>query len=353
MGGDEFAVLLADLNTPEEAIGVANKLLSSLQAAYCLKGQDVYSGASVGVSFYPNDAKTSESLLRYADMAMYQAKANGRGAYAFYSHEMDQAAHNNLQLHTQLKEAMERSNLQLHYQPQVNVTTGEIAGVEALLRWCDPVLGQIPPARFIPVAEATGLILPLSEWVLETACHQIAAWTRAGTPVRVAVNFSAAQFRQPDLPEQVRLALHRTGALAQWLVIEITESIAMTRPEEARAQLEALVAMGCQVALDDFGTGYSSLAYLKALPIHKLKIDKSFMDGIPEDGSDIAISRAIIAMAQSLGLTLIAEGVETQAQLAFLRQHGCDAYQGWLFSKAMTAADLSTILLGRLEIVSD
>jgi EAL domain-containing protein (putative c-di-GMP-specific phosphodiesterase class I) len=166
----------------------------------------------------------------------------------------------------------------------------------------------------------------------------------------VAVNFSALQFRQPDLPEQVRLALHRTGAMAQWLVIEITESIAMTRPEEARAQLEALVAMGCQVALDDFGTGYSSLAYLKALPIHKLKIDKSFMDGIPEDGSDIAISRAIIAMAQSLGLKLIAEGVETQAQLNFLQQHGCDAYQGWLFAKAMTSADIGALLLGRLEV---
>lgn len=353
MGGDEFAVLLADLSTPEDAISVANKLLSSLQAAYCLKGQDVYSGASIGVSFYPNDAKTSENLLRFADMAMYQAKANGRGAYAFYSQEMDHAAHDNLQLHTQLKEAMARNALELHYQPQADVVTGEIVGVEALLRWFDPVLGHMSPARFIPVAEATGLILPLSAWVLETACHQIAAWTRAGTPVRVAVNFSAAQFRHPDLPEQVRLALHRTGAMAQWLVIEITESIAMTRPEEARAQLEALVAMGCQVALDDFGTGYSSLAYLKALPIHKLKIDKSFMDGIPEDGSDIAISRAIIAMAQSLGLKLIAEGVETQAQLNFLQQHGCDAYQGWLFAKAMTSADIGALLLGRLEVAPE
>ncbi|MDP2001187.1 MAG: EAL domain-containing protein [Rhodoferax sp.] len=353
MGGDEFAVLLADLSTPEDAIGVANKLLSSLQAAYCLKGKDVYSGASIGVSFYPNDAKTSENLLRFADMAMYQAKANGRGAYAFYSQEMDHAAHDNLQLHTQLKEAMARNALELHYQPQADVVTGKIVGVEALLRWFDPVLGHMSPARFIPVAEATGLILPLSAWVLETACHQIAAWTCAGTPVRVAVNFSAAQFRHPDLPEQVRLALHRTGALAQWLVIEITESIAMTRPEEARAQLEALVAMGCQVALDDFGTGYSSLAYLKALPIHKLKIDKSFMDGIPEDGSDIAISRAIIAMAQSLGLKLIAEGVETQAQLNFLQQHGCDAYQGWLFAKAMTSADIGALMLGRLEVAPE
>ncbi|MDD2880130.1 MAG: EAL domain-containing protein [Rhodoferax sp.] len=344
MGGDEFAVLLADLATPEEAIGVVNKLLTALQTAYFLKGQDVYSGASVGLAFYPIDAKTSETLLRYADMAMYQAKDNGRGTFAFYSKGMDRLARDNLQLHTHLKEAMACNGLALHYQPQVDVETGAIVGAEALLRWFDPVLGHVSPARFIPVAEATGLILPLSEWVLETACQQIAAWTQAGTPLRVAVNFSAQQFRQRDLPEQVRQVLARTGARAQWLTIEITESIAMTHPEEARKQLEALVAMGCRVALDDFGTGYSSLAYLKALPIHNLKIDKSFMDGIPDDASDVAISRAIIGLAKSLGMTLIAEGVETDAQLAFLRLYDCDTYQGWLFAKAMPAADLSAML---------
>jgi EAL domain-containing protein (putative c-di-GMP-specific phosphodiesterase class I) len=213
------------------------------------------------------------------------------------------------------------------------------------------VLGHVSPARFIPVAEATGLILPLSEWVLETACRQIAAWTRAGTPLRVAVNFSAQQFRQRDLPAQVRQVLARTGAQAQWLDIEITESMAMTQPDQAREQLEALVAMGCRIAMDDFGTGYSSLAYLKALPIHKLKIDKSFMDGIPDNDSDLAISRAIIAMAKSLGLTLTAEGVETEAQLIFLRQHGCETYQGWLFSKAMAAAELSTLLLAEPNLM--
>jgi len=344
MGGDEFAVILADLASPDEAIGAANKLLASLQMAYFLENQVVYSGGSVGIAFYPADATTSETLLRYADMAMYQAKTNGRGAYAFYSQDLDRTAHANMQLHTQLKAAMARNDLQLHYQPQVDVETGEIVGAEALLRWCDPVLGHVSPAQFIPVAEATGLILPLSAWVLETACRQIALWTQAGTPLRVAVNFSAQQFRQRDFPEQVRQVLLRTGALAQLLVIEITESIAMTRPDEARLQLEALVAMGCSVALDDFGTGYSSLAYLKALPIHKLKIDKSFMDGIPDEGSDVAISRAIIALAQSLDMTLIAEGVETAEQLAFLRQHGCGAYQGWLFAKAMPAQDLGDLL---------
>jgi diguanylate cyclase (GGDEF)-like protein/PAS domain S-box-containing protein len=352
MGGDEFAVLLADLANPDEAIGVANKLLASLKAAYFLKGQDVYSSASVGVAFYPDDAPSSEALLRYADMAMYQAKANGRGAYAFYSPAMDRAAHDNMQLHTHLKEVMARNGLQLHYQPQVDVDTGAIVGGEALLRWFDPVLGHVSPARFIPVAEATGLILPLSEWVLETACKQIAAWTQAGTPLRVAVNFSAQHFRQRDLPEQVRQVLLRTGAQARWLDIEITESMAMTQPEQAREQLEALVAMGCRVALDDFGTGYSSLAYLKKLPIHKLKIDKSFMDGIPDDASDVAISRAIIGLAQSLGMTLIAEGVETDAQLAFLRQYGCGTYQGWLFAKAMPAAELSALLTAESALLT-
>lgn len=344
MGGDEFAILLIDLADVDEAVRVATKLLQSLQASYRLQDQDVYSSASLGLAFYPDDAKDSDNLLRYADMAMYQAKQAGRGGYACYSPEMDRRVHEDMQLHTRLKEAMAQGILQLHYQPQVDVESGAIVGAEALLRWHDPVLGHVSPARFIPVAEATGLILPLSDWVLETACKQIATWTQAGTPLRVAVNVSAQQFRQRNLPEQVRAALARTGAQAEWLDIEITESVAMTQPEQAREQLNALVGLGCRIALDDFGTGYSSLAYLKALPVSKLKIDKSFMDGIPQDANDVAISRAIIALAHSLGLKLIAEGVETDAQLAFLRQYGCEIYQGWLFAKAMTAGDLTELL---------
>ena len=344
LGGDEFAILLTDLTDVDEAVSVATKLLLSLQASYRLQDQDVYSSGSLGLAFYPDDAQDGENLLRYADLAMYQAKQAGRGGYACYSQEMDRRVHEDMQLHTRLKEALAQGILQLHYQPQVNVNSSEIVGAEALLRWHDPVLGHVSPARFIPVAEATGLILPLSEWVLETACTQIAAWTQAGTPLRVAVNISAQQFRQRDLPEKVRTALARTGAQAQWLDIEITESVAMTHPEQAREQLDTLVAMGCRVALDDFGTGYSSLAYLKALPVSKLKIDKSFMDGVPLNASDTSISRAIIALAHSLGLTLVAEGVETDAQLAFLRQYGCETYQGWLFAKAMPAQDLTELL---------
>ncbi len=344
MGGDEFGILLTDLSELDDVVGVATKLLQSLQASYQLQEQDIYTGGSMGLSFYPDDAQDGDTLLRYADIAMYQAKQAGRGGYALYSQEMDRSVHEDVRLHTRLKEAIAQGSLQLHYQPQVDVQTGTIVGAEALLRWHDPELGQVSPMRFIPVAEATGLILPLSDWVLETACEQIAAWAAAGTPLRVAVNVSAQQFRQRDLPKKVNAALARTGALAQWLDIEITESVAMTQPEQAREQLNALVALGCGVALDDFGTGYSSLAYLKALPVSKLKIDKSFMEGIPNDAGDATISRAIIALAHSLGMTLVAEGVETDAQLAFLRENGCEVYQGWLFAKALDAKDLSTML---------
>jgi diguanylate cyclase (GGDEF)-like protein/PAS domain S-box-containing protein len=344
LGGDEFAILLTDLAEMDEVVGVATKLLMSLQASYRLQGQDVYSGGSLGVAFYPDDAKDSETLLRYADLAMYQAKQTGRGAYAFYSKDMDRRVHEDMQLHTRLKEAVAEGSLQLYYQPQVDVITGAVVGAEALLRWHDSVLGDVSPARFIPIAEATGLILPLSDWVLETACTQIAAWMAMGTPVHVAINISAQQFGQRNLPDKVLAALERTGAQAQWLGIEITESVAMTQPEHACEQLNALVALGCSVALDDFGTGYSSLAYLKTLPVSKLKIDKSFMDGIPHDANDVSISRAIIGLAHSLGLTLVAEGVETETQLVFLRQYGCEVYQGWLFAKAMKADALTAMI---------
>jgi EAL domain-containing protein (putative c-di-GMP-specific phosphodiesterase class I) len=277
-------------------------------------------------------------------MAMYQAKQAGRGTYACYAGEMDRRVHEDMFIHGRLKEAIAQGKLQLHYQPQVGVFSGAVVGAEALLRWHDADLGDVSPARFVPLAEATGLILPLSHWVLETACRQIAAWTLAGTPLRVAVNFSAQQFRQRNLPEKVQEALDGAGAQAKWLCIEITESVAMTDYEQARDQLRSLVALGCSVALDDFGTGYSSLAYLKTLPVNKLKIDKRFMDGVPRNANDVAITKAIIVMAHSLGLSLVAEGVETDTQLAFLRHYGCETYQGWLFAKAMAADELSSLL---------
>jgi diguanylate cyclase (GGDEF)-like protein len=349
MGGDEFAIQLTDLAHPDEAVSVALKINACLQDVFDLKHNHVYSGTSIGLAFYPDDAADSDTLLRYADMAMYQAKNGGRGGYACYSQEMDSRTHEDMLLHTKLKEAIVTGGLSLHYQPQVDVKSNRIVGAEALLRWYDPVLGNVSPERFIPVAEATGLMLPLSDWILKTACEQIAAWTKSGTPLRVAVNCSAQQFHLRRLHEKVSNALMLSGAQAQWLEIEITESVAMTHAEQAREQINALVAQGCSVALDDFGTGYSSLAYLKALPVSKLKIDKSFMDGIPFDASDATISRAIIALAHSLGMTLVAEGVETDGQLAFLRQYNCEVYQGWLYAKAMPAEDLTQRLLAQQQ----
>ncbi|TDP71265.1 bifunctional diguanylate cyclase/phosphodiesterase [Roseateles toxinivorans] len=344
LGGDEFGILLSDLGSVDEAVSVAEKLLQSLDAPCRLQNQVVDIGGSIGLAFCPEDARDSEDLLRYADLAMYQAKRAGRGTYACYSAQLDQHAHENMQLHARLKEAIHRGGLRLLYQPQVDVRSGAIVGAEALVRWTDELLGEVPPGRFIPVAETTGLILPLSDWVLDTACRQIAAWSGAGTPLRVAVNFSAQQFRQRNLPDKVAALLQRSGAQAKLLEIEITESIAMVQPLLAREQLDALVALGCTVALDDFGTGYSSLAYLKALPVSKLKIDRGFIKDIPHDLSDVKISRSIIALAHSLGLTLVAEGVETEAQLDFLREHGCETYQGWLFAKALEAGEFSARL---------
>lgn len=344
LGGDEFGILLSELDSVDEAVTVAEKLLQSLDAPCQVQGQDVDAGGSIGLAFSPDDALDCDNLLRYADLAMYQAKRAGRGTYACYSAQLDQHAHENMQMHARLKDAIHRGGLKLLYQPQVEVDTGNIVGAEALLRWTDEVLGEVSPSRFIPVAETTGLILPLSDWVLESACRQISVWSRAGTPMKVAVNFSAQQFRQRSLPDKVAAALQRTEAPARLLEIEITESIAMVQPNVAREQLEALVALGCTVALDDFGTGYSSLAYLKALPVSKLKIDRAFINDIPHDLNDVKISRSIIALAHSLGLTLVAEGVETEAQLEFLRNHGCESFQGWLYAKALDADEFTTRL---------
>ena len=353
LGGDEFAIFLTDIDQVSQAVQIANDLLNELRKPFHLEQEEVYSSASIGLAFYPDDADDSHTLLRYADMAMYRAKQAGRGTLACFSHEMNLQTHEDLKLHTRLKEALEQGLLALHYQPQVDVNSGRIVGVEALLRWTDPVLGVVSPARMIPIAEATGLILPLSKWVLDQACQQIAAWTAAGFPVPVAVNFSAQLFRQQDLIETVSLALQQNQAKAAYLCIEITESVAMIHPQEAHRQLMALVAMGCHIALDDFGTGFSSLAYLKTLPVSKLKIDKSFMDGIPNDGNDITISRAVIGLAHSLGMSLVAEGVETKEQLDFLKNNGCEAYQGWLFSKAIPAAAMTKMLAEQATSSSD
>jgi EAL domain-containing protein (putative c-di-GMP-specific phosphodiesterase class I) len=272
---------------------------------------------------------------------MYQAKRFARGSYACYTPELQTRALENMKLHVRLKDAIDQGQLKLLYQPQFDSDGVTIVGAEALVRWHDSVLGDVSPARFIPVAESTGLILSLSAWVLETACAQIAAWEREGTPLAVAVNFSAQQFGQGNLAEQVKATLERTGASGHLLKVEVTESIAMDQPDTASVQLNSLIQLGCTVALDDFGTGYSSLAYLKTLPASVLKIDRAFIKDLPTSVGDAKICKAIIALAHSLGMTVVAEGVETDQQLAYLRSYGCDVYQGWLFAKAMDAESLT------------
>ena len=344
MGGDEFAVLIAGMEDANEAIRVAEKLLSVMESPFVLHSHDVFAGCSIGISIHPDDTTNSENLLRYADMAMYQAKQLGRGGYACYSAKLENSAREKLQLHSLLKEAIEQEKLMLFYQPQVDIRTSQIVGVEALLRWFDPLLGEVSPARFIQVAESTGLIFPLSDWVLTTACNQIAEWERKGSPLRIAVNFSAQQFQKGDLQDKVRASLMRTGASPRYLEIEVTESIAMAQPELAQQQLQAIVDMGCTVALDDFGTGYSSLAYIKALPVSVIKIDRGFIKDLPNGLNDAKITKSIIALAHSLDLTLVAEGVETAEQLTFLAEHGCESYQGWFFAKAMDAESISRLM---------
>jgi diguanylate cyclase (GGDEF)-like protein len=345
LGGDEFCISLCDLASPQDALYVANSILVRLQAVFCIAGHDVYSGASVGLAFYPDDALDSDTLLRYADMAMYQAKQGGRGAYVCYSEEMDVRAREDRLLHTQLKEALALGQLEMHYQPQVDVRTGQVVGAEALLRARDPAMGGVAPSRLIAIAEAKGLMLELSEYVLAMACRDIARWNNGGTPLRVSVNFSAQQFRQGSLVATIQAALALAGAPAHLLCVEITESVAMAHPEEARRQIWRLREMGCAISLDDFGTGYSSLAYLKSLPITELKVDRSFIHGIPRDHYGMAIVQTIITLAHSIGISLVAEGVENEEQLAFLRMHGCEHYQGWLFAPALAPAELQTLLM--------
>lgn len=344
LGGDEFGILLANLDRAGEAAVVADKIQLSFSVPCRVGNHAVIIGGSLGSSYFPDDAADGETLLRFADVAMFQAKQLGRGTYVAFSGSMDRRLQENLRLHVRLKHALDNGGLRLFYQPQVDTGSGEIVGSEALLRWHDDELGDVSPARFIPVAEATGLILPLGDWVIDTACRQIAHWSAAGTPLKVAINLSPQQLRQHKLVGKLMQALAETGAPVELLEIEITETAAMESPELAERQLSELARLGIGIALDDFGTGYSSLGYLKNLPITKLKIDQSFVKGLPDDNNDGSIVRTIIGLAKSRNLRLVAEGVETDAQRHFLQHYGCETYQGWLFSKAVSVAEIDAML---------
>jgi diguanylate cyclase (GGDEF)-like protein/PAS domain S-box-containing protein len=340
LGGDEFLVVLEAMQEAAQVAHVADKLLSSMAAPFVLHGQELHVTTSLGISLYPRDGQDAETLLKYADTALYKAKDAGRNAYRFFSPEMDAQAHAQLRLENDLRRALERDEFELHYQPQIDLCTGSCVGMEALVRWRHPQRGLVLPGDFIPLAEETGLILPIGCWVLRTACAQAAAWrAQAPSGLRMAVNLSARQLQRTLLHDQVRQALAESGLPPHALELELTESSVMRDADEALDILQSLHELGVQIAIDDFGTGYSSLAYLKRFPIDRLKIDRSFIGGVESDGDAAAIVEAIIAMAHKLKLRVLAEGVETAGQHAFLQRLGCDEAQGWLFGRPLAAVD--------------
>ncbi|MBT9514210.1 MAG: EAL domain-containing protein, partial [Acidovorax sp.] len=346
MAGDELAVVARNLRHADGAAAVARHLIRAVAEPWrSPDGLEVVAGVSVGICMFPEHASTTELLLQGAHAAVYGAKARGRGAWCFFHEAMTQAARERLELESRLRLALVHGHLQMYYQPQIEIATGRILGAEALVRWNDPHEGLISPARFIPVAETSGVIGPLGEWVVREVCRQGRQWRDAGLPeVTLAVNVSPRQFHLTDLAGCASAALADSGFPARLLELEITESALAERTEEARLVLVRLRELGLRIAVDDFGTGYSSLAQLKRFPIDVLKIDQGFIRDIPQSEDDMAISAAIIAMGHSMGLSVLAEGVETEGQLAFLRERGCDTYQGYLCSRPLPAEGFAALL---------
>jgi diguanylate cyclase (GGDEF)-like protein len=340
IGGDEFAIVLHLLHRPDDAAVVAKKILAAMGRPVLQGGQEIFAGASIGIAICPPDGAAPETLMRNADAALLQAKKAGRGTFQFYTAEMNTRAAERLALERDLRKALERGEFMLHYQPKVRIATGEVAGFEALLRWSRPGSDRpVSPAEFVPVLEESGFIREVGAWAIGVACRQLRAWRDAGyRPVPVAVNVAAKQFNA-EFPGIVSAALRRYGLEAALLIVEITESDAMADPDRALKVLDDLRALGVAVSVDDFGTGYSSLGYLKRFQPSELKIDRSFVAGLPEDADNVSITRAVISMAHSLGMHVVAEGVETAAQRGFLRHHGCEQMQGYLFSKPLPADD--------------
>ncbi|MDO8705199.1 MAG: EAL domain-containing protein [Sulfuricaulis sp.] len=345
LSGDEFALVLADMGHVDDATHVAQKILDVFRQPFPVAGHELFITASLGISLYPFDDRGALELLRNADVAMYRAKDTGKNNFQFYVAEMTAKATERLALENDLRSALGQGELSLHYQPIADCKTGRILGMEALLRWTHPTRGMIPPALFIPLAEETGLIIPIGEWVLRTACGQCRAWQKLGfSQLHVAVNLSAGQFHQKDLPVSIYNILQESGLSPAHLDLELTEGLVMQRGEASVNTLRELKAMDIHISIDDFGTGYSSLSYLKRFPIDVLKIDQSFVHDIPGDADDAAIASTIITMAHSLDLKVVAEGVETQEQLNFMRAHSCDAMQGYFFSKPLPVDQFEKLL---------
>ena len=348
LGGDEFAIVLSNLTSAQDASPVAHKLMASFNEPFKLEGSEVFVTGSIGITLFPDDSTDQDTLIKNADAAMYRAKELGRNGYQFYTPEMNARALELLGMESSLRRALERNELLLHYQPKANVASGEVVGAEALLRWSHPERGMVPPSAFIPVMEETGLILAAGEWVLGAVCRQVRAWKEAGlTPMPVAVNLSARQFVSKDLGPTIKRIIEEHGVDPRLIELEITESSLMSNTEEAVRTLEYLSQLGLSISIDDFGTGYSSLAYLKRFPLDSLKIDRSFVRDITTEEDDANITRAIISMAHSLELKVVAEGVETEAQAAFLADHGCDQIQGYFLTHPLPPDEYTAWLAGQ------
>ena len=351
LGGDEFVVLLFD---QPKNIDIVTATLQKIRAAIAepirIDGHDFQITCSIGLANYPNDGTDADMLIANADAAMYRAKEIGRDNFQFYTPELNVKVHEKFLLQEELRNAIVRSEFMLVYQPQVELRTGRVFAVEALIRWRHPTLGVTSPIKFIPIAEETGLIVPIGDWVLREACRQNKAWQAAGLPpMSICVNVSARQFREKDWVGRVADALRETGLDARYLELELTESLIMQDVEQAIATMKQLQMLGVQLSIDDFGIGYSSLAALKRFPVARLKIDKSFIEDIPDDENDKAVAGAVISLGQKLNLRVIAEGVETEAQMAFLRENNCDEMQGYYFSRPLSAPDIEKLLRGRAQ----
>ena len=350
IGGDEFTLLLEDINSTTHATRAAEKIIKAFNIPFELQGRELHMTPSIGISMYPRDGESIDVLLRNADAAMYDAKERGRNAFAVYTEALTSEALERMQLEQDLHKALQNDEFTLCYQPQIDMRTGDIISAESLIRWHHPEKGLIPPNHFIPLAEENGLILPIGVWVMHEACRQAKTWSDAGLLLqRMAVNIAGPQISRGNLVELCKEALAISGLQAEHLELEVTEGFIMSEADDAIETLEGLRDLGVSLSVDDFGTGYSSLAYLKRLPINKIKIDRSFVCDIPDDADDMAISRAVIALGDSLRLEVIAEGVETEEQRAFLLSEGCFKGQGYLFSKALPADEFSSWVLQQLD----